>query len=129
MSIVIEDKNYFKNKKILVTGIAGTIGQNFLSTIKDFNFKNIIGIDNDDKNLVKLQNEISKCKNIQLVHADIRNKEAIKNYFHKIDFVLHLAALKHLPLCEKLPYEAMENNIEGTKNIILLCKHFSVKKA
>ena len=39
MSIVIEDKSYFKNKKILVTGAAGTIGQNFLLTIKDFNLK------------------------------------------------------------------------------------------
>ena len=75
MSIVIEDKSYFKNKKILVTGAAGTIGQNFLLTIKDFNLKKIIGIDNDDKNLVKLQNKISKFKNIQLVHADIRNKK------------------------------------------------------
>ena len=128
MSIVIEDKSYFKNKKILVTGAAGTIGQNFLLTIKDFNLKKIIGIDNDDKNLVKFQNKISKFKNIQLVHADIRNKKKIENCFHKIDFVLHLAALKHLPLCEKLPYEAMENNIEGTKNIISLCKQFNVKK-
>ena len=80
---------------------------------------------------IKIQSKYKtkfQFKNIQLVHADIRNKKTIENYFHKIDFVLHLAALKHLPLCEKLPYEAMENNIDGTKNIISLCKQFNVKK-
>ena len=120
-----EDKSYFKNKKILVTGAAGTIGQNFLSTIKDYNLKNIVGIDNDDKNLVKLQNEISKCKNIQLVHADIRNKEIIANDSKKPLITINIIKRINCFFLLLLNIESTLTNIESFKylglRIFLFC--------
>ena len=50
--------------------------------------------------------------------GDIKDKERIKMAAERIDFIFHAAALKHVPLCEYNPFEALKTNVLGTQNVI-----------
>ena len=50
--------------------------------------------------------------------GDVRDKEALKAACQGVDYVFHLAALKHVPVCEDQPYEALKTNVIGTQNVI-----------
>lgn len=50
--------------------------------------------------------------------GDIRDKEALLRACDQVDYVFHLAALKHVPVCEDQPYEALKTNVIGTQNVI-----------
>lgn len=60
--------------------------------------------------------------------ADVRNYDSIEHIFRNIDVVFHCAALKHVPICEDVPLEAISTNVLGTKNVIDACINNSVDK-
>lgn len=55
---------------------------------------------------------------LKFVIGDIRDRERVMEACEGVDYIFHLAALKHVPVCEEQPYEAIKTNIEGTKNLI-----------
>jgi UDP-N-acetylglucosamine 4,6-dehydratase/5-epimerase len=121
-------KNYFKNKKILITGATGTIGSAIIfDFIKNYDFKVIRAMSNDENGLFQLSQNIKpqtsnlhkmmKSNKIRLIYGDIRNYNRCLEATEDIDIVIHAAAMKHVPICEYNPDEAIETNIIGTKNI------------
>jgi len=60
--------------------------------------------------------------NFELVKADIRNSNAVKNSLENVDIVVHLAAIVGYPACKAQPKLANEINYEGTKKLVDLCK-------
>ena len=121
-------KNIFKNKKILITGATGSIGLALISEfIKNYNFKVLRAMSNDENGLFQLSQKIRsrnnslhstmKAKKIRLIHGDVRNYNRCLEATNDIDIVIHAAAMKHVPICEYNPNEAIETNINGTKNI------------
>ena len=120
------DKNnleeFINNKIILITGAGGTIGSELANQISDMGPKKIVLSDYSefalwnitDKISVKIDNE-----NISSVLLDVRDKHEIDKTFkkYKPDIILHAAALKHVPICEDHPSDAMRTNVIGTKNI------------
>ena len=120
------DKNnleeFINNKIILITGAGGTIGSELANQISDMGPKKIVLSDYSefalwnitDKISVKIDNE-----NISSVLLDVRDKHEIDKTFkkYKPDIILHAAALKHVPICENHPSDAMRTNVIGTKNI------------
>lgn len=65
---------------------------------------------------------------LKFVIGDIRDKEAVAEAMEGVDYVFHLAALKHVPICENQPNEAIKTNIAGTQNLIEACIINNVKK-
>ena len=122
-----------KDKTILITGAAGSIGSEIARQVLTFNPKKIIILDQAETPLHHLQLETetfnSTSKIISLV-GDIRNKEAMEKVFstYKPQVVFHAAAYKHVPLMEQNPAQAILTNIEGTKNIADLSCRYKVKK-
>ena len=121
-------KNIFKNKKILITGATGSIGLSLISEfIKNYNFKVLRAMSNDENGLFQLSQKIRsrnnslhstmKAKKIRLIHGDVRNYNRCLEATKDVDIVIHAAAMKHVPICEYNPNEAIETNINGTKNI------------
>lgn len=119
---------YFKGKKILVIGGTGTIGRNIINHLF-LQKPNLIKVfSRDEYRQYLLENELSDKGNIQFVLGDIRDYRRVEEAMHDIDYVFHLAAMKHVPACEMNPFEAVLTNLIGTNNVIKAAIHNHVKK-
>ena len=110
--------NTFKNKKILVTGGTGCIGSEIVKSLLNYTPKVVRIFSNDEDSTFKMSQEIGRSKNKRFLIGDIRDKERLIAAMDGIDIVYHAAALKHVPLCEYNPFEAIKTNVLGTQNVI-----------
>jgi FlaA1/EpsC-like NDP-sugar epimerase len=122
-----------KNKIVLVSGAAGSIGSELSRQIVRFNPKKLLLLDQSETALYNIENElIDKYgkKNIEVVIGNIRNENRLRALFKtfKPEIVFHAAAYKHVPLMENNPSEAISTNIFGTKNLVDLSLEFEVEK-
>lgn len=120
-----------RNRTVLITGAAGSIGSEIVRQVIQFNPKKVILLDQAETPLHHLYLEISKAgtaSNLCFVISDVRNKEAVRNVFKKYlpNVVYHAAAYKHVPLMEENPSQAVFVNVLGTKNIADLSCEFNV---
>ena len=122
-----------KNKTILVTGAAGSIGSGIVKQLSNFQPKEVILLDQAESNLYELEQELKYNHidfNFSIVVGDICNYQRMIRLFDyfKPDYVFHAAAYKHVPLMEDNPSEAIYTNVYGTKNIVELSLKYEVKK-
>jgi FlaA1/EpsC-like NDP-sugar epimerase len=133
-SIVLDKKPLFKqlkNKTILITGAAGSIGSEIVRQVIDFSPKKIIILDQAETPLHYLKAEIEAIVSdtkIKTIICDVRNKETLKEVFSKFkpQVVFHAAAYKHVPMMEDNPAQAVFANVLGTKNTADLSIEFGV---
>lgn len=111
-------KKIFKNKKILVTGGTGSVGSQIVKKLLEYNPAVVRIFSNDEDGTFKLEQEIGSNNRTRFLIGDIREKERLQRAMEDIDIVYHAAALKHVPLCEYNPFEAIKTNVTGTQNII-----------
>lgn len=118
-----------ENKTILVTGGAGSFGQKFVEIIlRDHNPKSVRVYDNRELASVQMERKF-KDKRLRFFLGDVRDKDRLSRAFNGVDIVVHAAALKHVPLCEYNPIEAIRTNVDGSINVIDQCINHSVQKA
>lgn len=110
-------KDIFKDKTILVTGGCGSIGSEIVRQLLQFEPKSIRVFDHDEAGHFKLGQRL-QSKKIRPLIGDIRDKERVMRAMEDVDIVFHAAALKHVPLCEYNPFEAVNTNVAGTKNLV-----------
>ena len=109
-----------ENKVVMVTGAGGSIGSEISRQVTKNMPKKIILLDSNEYALYSIKNEILAYKNlpdIYAVLANVNNKKRIKEVCtaFSVDTIYHTAAYKHVPLVEENPFEAVVNNIKGTK--------------
>jgi len=121
-----------KNKVILVTGGAGSIGSEIVRQICTYNYKTLIIIDQSESALYDLQQELKQngYHNFLPIVGDVRDKNRLNNLFqeYRPNIVFHAAAYKHVPLMEYNSYEAIKINIAGTKVVADLSLSHNVDK-
>lgn len=109
--------NFYKDKAILVTGGVGSIGSEIVKILLK-NDPNVIRIlDINETKLFEFEEELDSDK-IRTLIGDVRDKDRLIKALEDIDIVFHAAALKHVPLCEYNPFEAVKTNVNGTQNLI-----------
>ena len=112
-------KNIFKGKIILVTGGTGSIGSEIVRQLLRMKPKAIrVFARHEDRHHQLMLEWTEHTKAIRFIIGDIRDKERLSLAMEGVDIVLHAAALKHVPLCEYNPFEAVKTNIIGTQNVI-----------
>ncbi|WP_416850201.1 polysaccharide biosynthesis protein [Flavobacterium sp. LT1R49] len=134
--IVLDSKlisKQLKDKTILITGAAGSIGSEIVRQVLVFNPQTVVILDQAETPLHHLCLEMKNLDSNSKIHtviADVRNKVAMDNVFKRYQpqVVFHAAAYKHVPLMEENPSQAILTNIEGTKNIADLSCLYKVKK-
>ncbi len=117
--------SYLKNKKILVTGGAGSIGSALVKKLAELGVRKIRVLDNNENSLVTLKRIVG---NVNIYLGDIRDIESIRDAITDVDIVLHAAALKHVPLSEYFPMEYVKTNVIGTQNLVKLSIESDVEK-
>jgi FlaA1/EpsC-like NDP-sugar epimerase len=122
-----------RDKKVLVTGAAGSIGSEIVRQLTKFNPKNIIIFDQAESPLYELEMELRdqfQFYDFEVVIGDMTNESRMEKLFSvfKPDIVFHAAAYKHVPMMENNPSEAVRNNIFGTKLVADLSLQYGVSK-
>jgi len=125
--------NYLSDKVVLVSGAGGSIGTELCRQISLFAPKNIIFLDKTENSLFHLEMEFrQRYPNVTItpVLGDVRNKPFLEKLFDasKPQVVFHAAAFKHVPIVELNPWEAVFNNILGTKNIVEMSHKFRIER-
>ena len=118
-------------KVILVTGAAGSIGSEMVRQLLNFSPKKIILLDQAESGLYDLEQElIEYATKLEMVVGDISNHHRIERVFAHFSpsIVFHAAAYKHVPLMEDNPCEAIETNVQGTRNLVDLSDKYRVEK-
>jgi FlaA1/EpsC-like NDP-sugar epimerase len=118
----------FDNARILITGGTGSWGQTLTRLMLDkHNPKEIIIFSRGELQQVLMQRKFKNLK-IKYIIGDVRDYEAVKFASKNVDYIFHMAALKHVPICEEHPQEAIKTNITGTSNIVNAAIENRVKK-
>ena len=119
-------------KKILITGAGGSIGSELVRQVARFRPESLLLVENSEYSLYMIDLELGESNpglsRLTMV-ADIRDLSRMARIFadYQPDLVFHAAALKHVPLVEVNPLEAIHTNVLGTKNIADLCRQFKVR--
>ncbi|MCD8892241.1 polysaccharide biosynthesis protein [Staphylococcus nepalensis] len=122
------------NKTILVTGAGGSIGSEICRQVSKFDPQKIILLGHGENSIYSIHQELSKTYRNRIefvpVIADVQNKTRILEVMNEFKpyAVYHAAAHKHVPLMEYNTYEAIRNNILGTKNTAESAKEVEVSK-
>ncbi len=135
-SIRLEDANIQRqiyDKRVCVTGAAGSIGSEIVRQLASYSPKEIILVDQAESALFEIDRQIKKASNNFLISsyvADITNRQRMAGIFrdHNPEIIFHAAAYKHVPLMERNPSEAVNCNVLGTKILADLAVEFKVKK-
>jgi FlaA1/EpsC-like NDP-sugar epimerase len=114
---------YVTGKRVLVTGAGGSIGSELCRQLKDFAPSELVMADHDGSALHAVQLAVDGAGLLDspdVVVLDIRDRARVQQLFgqRSIQVVFHAAALKHLPLLERYPGEALETNVKGTFNVL-----------
>ena len=122
-------EDIFEGKTVLVTGGTGSFGRKFIKTILDkYKPKKVIVFSRDEYKQYLMQKEFKDYPQLRFFLGDIRDKERLYRAFEGVDYVIHAAALKQVPILEYNPSEAVKTNIYGAQNIINAALDRGVKK-
>jgi len=113
----------FAGKRILVTGAGGSIGSELCRQLHQFRPAELIMLDRDESALHAIQLALhgrALLDSDEAALADIRDARRVSHVFEQFrpQIVFHAAALKHLPLLERYPAEALKTNVRGTLNVL-----------
>ncbi|KAA0205579.1 UDP-N-acetylglucosamine 4,6-dehydratase (inverting) [Candidatus Uhrbacteria bacterium] len=112
--------SYLAGKRVLITGGTGSFGQSCVRALLDRSeARRVIVLSRDElKQSQMMASHAGYGDRIAFFLGDVRDKERLDRAFQGVDIVIHAAALKHVPLLEYSPFEAVQTNIIGTQNVI-----------
>jgi len=124
----LNNLDIFKDKKILITGGTGTIGSSLTKALLQKDVKVIRILSRDEHKQFNMMQELRNESRMRFLIGDVRDATRVNRAMEDIDIVFHTAALKHVPLCEYNPFEAVKTNVIGTQNVIESAINNNVKR-
>ncbi len=121
--------SYLTNKSVLVTGCCGTVGRELVRQLLELHeVGELTGLDNNESEIFFLEQRYLKYKQARFSLADVRDRARLARTFVGVDIIFHTAGFKHVILCERSPFEAVQTNIIGVQNIIGAATEAGVEK-
>jgi FlaA1/EpsC-like NDP-sugar epimerase len=121
-------KSFFSDKRVLVTGCCGTVGSELVAQlINQYRVGELVGLDNNESELFFMEQQYQNTQaNFSL--GDVRDRDKLLQKMRGINMVFHAAAYKHVELCERSPFDAVQTNIIGVQNIIFAANENRVER-
>jgi len=110
----------YKGKKFLITGGTGSLGIALTKRLLDLGAETIRILSRNESKQLVMESEIASDR-VRFLIGDVRDLPRLEKALQGVDIVFHAAALKHVPVVEYNPFEAIKTNILGTQNIIDAC--------
>jgi FlaA1/EpsC-like NDP-sugar epimerase len=108
----------FNGSRIFVSGATGSWGQTLITMLLNkYDVEEIVCFSRGELQQVLMKRKFNNNK-LKFVIGDIRDYASVKMTTRNVDYIFHLAALKHVPVCEENVQETIKTNIEGTTNIV-----------
>lgn len=122
--------HYLAGKRVLVTGACGTVGSELVEQLlnNDYEPAEVIALDNNESELFFLEQRYISDNRCSVFLADVRDRDKLCRKFQDVDIIFHAAAFKHVILCERSPFEAVQTNIVGVQNVIYAACEKKVEK-
>ncbi len=118
----------FDDKSILITGGTGSFGQQYVDTLlRRYKPKRLVILSRDELKQYEMQQKFSGPI-MRYFIGDVRDEDRLKQAMRGIDYVIHAAALKHVPAAEYNPMECIKTNIHGAQNVIEAALENNVEK-
>lgn len=135
----MSDSNYFrvfKDSTVLITGGTGTFGKAFVEASLHLGlFRKIVILSRDEFKQFHMKNslissfpDIAVSKRVNFLIGDVRDEPRLETAFKGVDYVINAAALKHVPVCEYNPQEAVKTNVMGTMNVCNAASRMGVQR-
>ena len=122
-------KNFFKHKTVLVTGGTGSFGQMIVREMLKLSLKKIIVFSRDEQKQFEMRNNLDDdLDKLDFIIGDVRDEDSLILATKGVDIIYHCAALKHVPVCEDFPLEAIKTNTLAAISLIKAAKLNKVKK-
>jgi FlaA1/EpsC-like NDP-sugar epimerase len=113
----MKSETLVENKSVLVTGATGTVGAALSQRLIKLGVGQLRVLDNDEASLFFFEQQHAENP-VECILGDVRDCDGIARACKGMDMVFHAAALKHVPLCERNPLEAIKTNILGVQNVV-----------
>lgn len=118
----------FDGKKILITGGTGSLGYALAKRLLNYDVKSIRIFSRNESKQVTMESSLKDTR-LRFLIGDIRDLPRLTTALEDVDVVFHAAALKHVPLIEYNPFEAIKTNVVGSQNVIEACTKQNVEIA
>ncbi len=118
----------FEGKKVLITGGTGSLGIALTKKILETEVDTIRIFSRNESKQIEMQSQVNDSR-LRFLIGDIRDKQRLSKALEDIDIVIHAAALKHVPIVEYNPFEAIKTNVLGSQNVIECCLEENVEIA
>ncbi len=109
-----------EHKKILITGGTGSLGTALTKKLLETDVETIRIFSRDEQKQVQMES-VFNDKRLRFLIGDVRDKDRLSRALEDINIVVHAAALKHVPVIEYNPFEAVKTNVQGAQNLIEAC--------
>jgi len=116
----------FKGKKILITGGTGSLGKALAKRLLELDAETIRIYSRNENSQTTMQSELND-ERLRYLIGDVRDLSRLIKAMEDIDIVFHAAALKHVPVVEYNPFEAIKTNVLGSQNVIDASLHENVE--
>ena len=120
--------SFYKGKKILITGGTGSLGQALTKKLLKEEVDVIRIFSRNENKQVTMESKFEDDR-LRFLLGDIRDQVRLERALENVDIVFHAAALKHVPVVEYNPFEAIKTNVIGSSNVIEACLHENVEIA
>src|SRR3989338_959117 len=121
-------QDFFAGKNVLISGAAGTVGQELIEKLLSLNVSELRLLDNNETELFYLMEKYANQQRVTCFLGDIRDRDKIHKLTNGVDIIFHTAAFKHVLLSEHNPFDAVQTNVHGVQNIIWAAINCNVKK-
>ena len=111
-------KDFFRHKVVLVTGAAGTVGRELVRQLLDLEPAEVRLLDNNESELFLMSEHYRAGGRVMAFLGDVRDERKLANVVAGVDLIFHTAAFKHVWFAEYNPFDTIQTNVMGVKNVI-----------